>query len=967
MKKTKSIMLLSLLGLLVTGCGTSTSEKPTESTTETKPTEKPTTPATEKPTETPVIKAPDYYLAGNINLGDKENEKFNYDEATKTYSLTGISLKRGDAFVINGTEDAAIINFDSLTAKDGFEAGNGHYVKVLNEGIYTISIQDGALTLTKTGSNYTDVKLVYADGQDAISFAMKEDFTFGINDAPLRYRQQFHIEMDGEILGFDSMAFNPAYYKAFRFMDNNIESIKKGLFDITIDFSLAQPLVFTSDEIKEENQAPEDGDAYKKYIKQFADQFAEEGSKFTSESTVTKGGIITKKTVSETLNENQHYIQSEQYTYSEDQTAEGAITEEAGKENSEISKKEAILTSSNYYEIAKYEGSSLSKPSVSGAIIKDETETEAEADEPTSTLVNVFERKYLTTEKAKEKVIEYQAEYNNINTILGYFLGHAHISGSSSLSDDAIKDNIKIKSEYVGDIGDAMKIEFSNYEVAASLYGTSYYAINNLVLNIDEDGKIESGEYTMKAYEGSKIVDSNTKLPVENIEDYLSKTEVYKFSAEYGDRNAVDTFAIPVESNLVSELDAANPDGLEISSRVAALEMTDLGIMAAEPIAPIDLSNYKIMTYDSNFFSKNYNGSLSGKGKLGETTITIGNEYNLVTYDLKVNLVYEAFSSSSQLGNLTVDGKSISTVYVGQTYNFTLKPYEGYDPTDIKISASSDAITLSDFNSDEDKKATGTITFKLTVNRAETGVKINYGSKTKTSVSTSLSLTITDPWSAEKAAGTYDSSSSSNVIKFLTLNDDGTGSVGINSTSSYDYNVTDNYDFTYEINSTGKISLKTSEHVTALDLEMGDSEQHYAAGTGSEMTTHKKVKINKIAIDNVDKTPSSSYYATYTERLAILCGRFTMVDEAGKEYTYVKTEIRTGVYEGVIYFTDGTTTSKFTFKAPSSSYSTYGAGVTNYYADASSSSYTEYNGSYTYSAGVYTVTFGAKVFTITTR
>ncbi len=957
MKKTKTIMLLSLLGLLVTGCDSKPSEKTTEETPATE------APATDAPaTETPVVKTPDYFLAGNINLGEKDSEKFDYDEATKTYTLTGISLKRGDAFFINGTDDAAVISFDSLTAKDGFEAGNGHYIKVMNEGIYTLTIKEGALTLTKTGSNYTDVKLVYADGQDAIAFTMKEDFTFAIEDAPLRYRQQFHIEMDGETLGFDSMAFNPAYYKAFRFNDNNIESIKKGLFDITIDFSLSQPLVFTSDEIKEENQAPEDGDAYKKFIKQFSNQFAEEGSKFTSESTVTQNGSITKKTISETLNENQHYIQSEEYSYSADQTAEGAITEEAGKENSAISKKEAVLNSTNYYEIAKYEGSSLTNPSVSGALIKDETENVTEkADEPESTLVNAFERKYLTTEQAKEKVIDYLAEYNHINTILGYFLAHAHITGSSSLTDDAIKDNIKIKSEYIGDIGDAMKIEFSNYEVSASAYGTSYYATNNLVLTLNEDGKIESGEYTMKSYSGSKIVDTSTKLPVDNIEDYLTKTEVYKFSAEYGDRSAVSAFQIPLEDNIASEIETAT-DNMEISSRVQTLEIKDLGVIAVEPAAPIDLGNYKIMTYDSEFFSKNYNGSLAGKGKIGETTITIGNEYNMVTYDLHVTTVYEAFSTSSQLGNLTVDGKSISTVYVGQSYNFKLTPYAGYDPTDIQIAASSDAVTLSDFNSNEDKKATGAITFKLTVNRAESGVKITYGSKTKPTISTSLSLNITDPWTAEKAAGTYDIGSSYYEIKSLTLNADGTGSVGI---GSNDLVVTDNYDFTYDISSTGKISLKTSDHVTALDLEMKDSEEHLAASSGSEKTTHKKVLLNKVEIDNVSKVPSSSYYATFTERLAILCGKFTMKDESGTTYTYVKTEMRTGVYEGVIYFTDGTTTSKFTFKGPSSSYSSYGATASNYYADSTSSSYTSYSGSYTYASGVYTVTFGAKVFTIT--
>ena len=84
--KKKTLLLVSLLGLMVTGCGT---DKPTE-TTPVKPTEKPTETAkpteTGKPTETPVVKTPDYYLAGNINLGEVSEKKFVLDEATKTYT-----------------------------------------------------------------------------------------------------------------------------------------------------------------------------------------------------------------------------------------------------------------------------------------------------------------------------------------------------------------------------------------------------------------------------------------------------------------------------------------------------------------------------------------------------------------------------------------------------------------------------------------------------------------------------------------------------------------------------------------------------------------------------------------------------------------------------------------------------------------------------------------------------------------
>lgn len=957
--KKKTLLLVSLLGLMVTGCGT---DKPTE-TTPVKPTEKPTETAkpteTGKPTEAPVVKTPDYYLAGNINLGEVSEKKFVLDEATKTYTLEGVSLKRGDAFFVRGTEDAALINFESLASKDGFEKGNGNYVSVLNEGIYTLTIKEGVLTMTKTASNYHAVKIVYEDGRDSLDFTLQDAFTFTLENAPIRYRQKFYIDMDGEKLGFDSLAFNPAYYKAFRFEDNGIESIKKGNFNFAIDFSLKQPLVITSDAIEEENVAPSDGDAYKKFIKKFDDQFANEGTKFTLTSETTSGDTVTKKVVEETLDVNQHFIQSENYTYSADQTAEGAITEEKGKENAAIAKKEAVFNSTNYYEIATYEGSSLTKPTVDGAIIKEETPKVEAADTPASTMVH-RERKYVTKEKAAEKMISYQSEYKTVNNILSYMIGSAHVSGNSAFKEDEIKEHLTIKSEYLGDIGDAIKMTFTNYEAVYAAYGTSYYATDELEITLSEDGKLTDGVYKVNVYSGSKIF-TDDKKPVENIAEFLTKSENVTFHMDYETRQELSEFKIPLSTSVASEIEATAKDQ-ELSCLVSSLDASTLGVLAVEPAAPLDLGNFKIMDYDKKFFDENYNKSLAGKGVIGTTVITLGNEYNMVTYDVNVTLVYAEFEKYYQLGSIMCGDKAFSSGYVGESYDCVVTPTAGYDPTDVSITASSDAITISKMNTDEDKKATGKIKFTVTINRAGTGVSITLASKAKPTIKNSVALTLNEPWTKEKVAASYGGTASYIDPKFVVLNADGTGVVKTGSS----FTVCTDYSFTYDVDANGVVTLKTSEHVTDLKMTMQNSEQFNAASSGFDKITYRKVKIDKLAIDSVDKTPSG-WNSTYTEASPIFNGaNYTITDEAGKEYTFVKTEMQNGFNDGYIFFKDDTTTSKFEIVLPNSGYSSYGVGAKNYYADATGSTTTP-SGSYTYSAGTFTVTFGSKVFTFTPK
>ncbi len=949
MKKNKTMLLISLLALLATGCGSTTSDTPVNTDTENK---------TEGKSESSTSTTADYYLAGNVNLGEDSEKKFAYDAQTKTYTLEEVSLKRGDAFYIRGTDKTTQIQYESLSTKDGFEEGNGNYISVLNEGIYNITIKEGTLELVKTASNYHSVKIVYEDGRDSLDFVMQDDFTFVLEDAPLRYRQKFYIDMDGEKLGFDSLAFNEAYYKAFRFADDTIETIKKGNFDLTVDFSLKQPLIIDSDEILDENTAPADGDAYYRYIKKFNNQFAEKGSKLTLTSETTTGDTVSKEIVEETLDLNQHYIQSESYTYSADQTKEGAITEEKGKEKSAIVMKEAVFNDTNYYEISTFdpESSATGTQSVDGAMIQEEKEEETSEDSTSDDSTMVYrDRKYVTKKKAYEKMISYQPEYRYISSYLSYMIGHAHVSGTSTLTDQEIRDNLKIEYEYVGDIGDEIKIKFTNYEMVYGAY-TSYYATNELEITVSEDGLLRDGVYKVNSYSG-KVFDSDKK-PVENLDNFLTKSEKHTFHMDYEDRKEITDFKISLEKNVASEIEPVM-DEIEVKSTVSPLKTKDFAILAVTPSAPIDLGNFKVMAYDSKYFSENYSKDLEGRGVVGTTVVTIGNEYNMVTCDITVNLTYTDYTSNRQFGSLYCNDKSFTGGYVNETYDLVLTPYSGYNPADIEITASSDAITIFDMNSDEDKKATGKVKFKLTMNRAESGVSLKLASKSNPSITTSIALTISEPWTAEKAAGVYYNSASYSItMNEVVLNADGTGSAYVGNYSS-----NTKYDFTYAINATGEISLVSSYSITELSMSMQSVKSIYAS-SGTEKIDRNTLKVEKLVIDGANK--ASGYYNTFYQVAPIYNGDdYVITDESGTTYTFVKS-VMTAWNAGDIYFTDGTTTSKFTMTTPTES-STYSARVEKYYADSTSSSYTTYSGSYTYTSGVYKVTFGTKVFTFTPK
>lgn len=189
MKKKISLIRLSRFGLLLSGCKTNTDSASAvpSATPSVAPSETPSN--STKPSVSETISSasvevrPNYYLTGNINLGNDKQKKFEYNQANDTYSLEGISLKRGDSFAIDCSKEDKSIGFDNLSSASGFEKGNGNFINVQHEGIYTLSIQNGVLNRTKTDSNYKEAKLVYADGKESLVFEKQSDFTFALKDA----------------------------------------------------------------------------------------------------------------------------------------------------------------------------------------------------------------------------------------------------------------------------------------------------------------------------------------------------------------------------------------------------------------------------------------------------------------------------------------------------------------------------------------------------------------------------------------------------------------------------------------------------------------------------------------------------------------------------------------------------------------------------------------------------------------
>lgn len=147
-------------------------------------------------TSSDVPEAKEYYLTGDMDLGDATKLQFNKDG--DTYTLSNVTLRRGNSFQIS--EKHGALDFNHLSSALGFKEGKNGYIRVMNEGIYNISINaDENISLTKTGSSYSKVQLHVGEDK-TFDFTMNDNFTYQLNNVALPYRENFYITLDDERL-----------------------------------------------------------------------------------------------------------------------------------------------------------------------------------------------------------------------------------------------------------------------------------------------------------------------------------------------------------------------------------------------------------------------------------------------------------------------------------------------------------------------------------------------------------------------------------------------------------------------------------------------------------------------------------------------------------------------------------------------------------------------------------------------
>lgn len=955
MKKRKSFLLL--FPLLLTACGNV--ESATDSAA-------PVTNSTASPaSDSTTVQTTDYYLAGSLGIDGKQ--KFEYDATNKTYQLTGVSLKRGDTFTILGNNGATAFEFDDLSDNANFDEGKNGYIYVVNEGIYTISLVSGKIVTTKTGSNYQTVKLVYASKNEIDEFTMNEDFTFSLEGSDIRYREKFYIDLDGDTLGFDDAYYNNAYYDAFRFgQDGSIEMILKGKFDFKIDFSLNQPLVITSEDMREPNFVPEDADDYRDLVDQIKSGFKNNGQKYTATKEVktASDGKTLRNDYTETLDLNQHYLKTETYTYDTDQTKEGAITPEAAKEDASINEKEAVFNDDNYFEISLDSGKSTPNNTVNGyKIVEEAEEPETQADDTESTIVTAA-KSTKTTVEAEKSMLAYKGEHEYVESILNFMTKQSHVSSYSTRKQTDIDNSLTINGAYNGEFGDSLTVTFTNWEAYYASYGTSEYAYQTLTLTLNEEGNIDEGTYTCKKYQGSGSTlfkDSSTYTLGDDYESLFYSETTYSFEMKYEDRQKLDTFKLDIDKYIAKEIDVA-ASKQEFSCLKSGIDAGTLGLQVVEPITALDAKNFQITSYDSEYFSKDYSGSLSGRGKRGETKVTVGNLYNDVSYEVTLDLVYADYTSNSQLGEFRVNDKKLYTVTVGQTYDVTIAPYSGYDPyLDISVS-DTEAATISDVCTEEEAHTNGYMSFKLTINKSSSSLSLIAKPHGSAKYSYTQSITVIEPWTEDAIVGAYSMnywSTYKDQLYILKLNKGGNGSAKVYDAASTSVK---DYDFKWTFDEGGNISLaEAGTEVTAL------------TGTMGSKTTYTSEAYDRVQMDSVAITINGTVYGSYGSTTTLytvtpmLAGMdyYTITDSDGKAWTLDKVELDSG-NSGYIYLTDGTTTCKFQYKG--AAYASGTPSAMHYYADSSSSSYTSYYGSVTCSSGVITIAFSSyKTFIFTPK
>ena len=677
-------------------------------------------------TSSNVPEAKEYYLTGDMDLGDATKLQFTKDG--DTYTLSNVTLRRGNSFQIS--EKHGALDFSHLSSALGFKEGKNGYIRVMNEGIYNISINaDENISLTKTASSYSKVQLHVGEDK-AFDFTMNDNFTYQLNDVALPYRENFYITLDDERLSFNDFDYNDLYYSTLRFNENKVQVVQKGDFNFALNFANENALLVTSENLKLPQELPTDPDSYVNLVNSLNNQFTLEGSKFT----LTETTYLAEDKSTANIYYEEGISLNERY-----------YTEKHGDEEDAYESIRAnILTETNYYEITRYINST-STPSLNGYLIGEQPDNS----DTDSTIVKL-DKNYLTLEKAKDRMLTLVGKdsFVKANLLSPTKVLHLASNEHSSSYDNAYYADAKITAKYAGSVGDGMEIKVSNTEKYST--STTHKAVTNEIeFTTDNLSHLTKGKYVLSYYEGNNIFDEN-----ENLLDTASpyKTITYSFTYEYETREESTSFHIDLSKYLLDEVYLASSITVKAGDTI---NNQSLLIVDYEPLDAIDKNKLQIVEFDSEYLEQ-------GKGdkttftakKKGETSVKVGTLYSNKTYSLAVHIEYKDPNNIS----ISPSVSSSTEFYVGTTYNFTatISPSGYADPAvTVEVSdASKVQLTIDDV---ETQRKNGKANFSLKMLEAsDTAITVTIKSVSKPSVTSKITINkILPALTIADFAGTY--------------------------------------------------------------------------------------------------------------------------------------------------------------------------------------------------------------------
>ena len=707
-------------------------------------------------TSSDVPEAKEYYLTGDMDLGDATKLQFNKDG--DTYTLSNVTLRRGNSFQIS--EKHGALDFNHLSSALGFKEGKNGYIRVMNEGIYNISINaDENISLTKTGSSYSKVQLHVGEDK-TFDFTMNDNFTYQLNNVALPYRENFYITLDDERLSFNDFDYNDLYYSALRFNENKVQVVQKGDFNFALNFANENALVVTSENLKLPQELPSDPDSYVNLVNSLNNQFSQEGSKFTLTETTY---LAEDQSTSNIYYEEGISLNERYYTekHGDDEDAYESI-------------RANILTETNYYEITRYENST-STPSLNGYLIGEQP---ADNNDTDSTIVKL-DKNYLTLEKAKDRMLTLVGKDSFVKSNLLSPTKVLHLASNehSSSYDTAYYADAKITAKYAGSVGDGMEIKATNTEKYST--STTHKAVTNEIeFTTDNLSHLTKGKYVLSYYEGNDIFDDKEEL-LSTASPY--KTITYTFTYEYETREESTSFHIDLSKYLLDEVYLGSSITVKAGDTIynASLPIADY-----EPLDAIDKNKLQIVEFDSEYLTQ-------GKGdkttftanKKGETSVKVGTLYSNKTYNLDVHIDYKDPSSISISPSV-----SSTEFYVGTTYNFTATVSTSYADPAVSVETSDSSkvqITIDDI---ETQRINGKANFSLKMLEAcDTSITVTIKSVSKPSVISKITINkILPALTIADFAGTY-YHFRDNKTWTITIADDGQSNLSNDQGVSYNF------------------------------------------------------------------------------------------------------------------------------------------------------------------------------------